>query len=174
MDPWARQPKISSRLIASLAGFGNGLDLFQHFLHPAADFFPLFFQLHSIATQSQKLIFAVFQLLPQPLRVTLRRRLRLPRRFVHLYGAVNFLFERLKIIRRNLLRHLLDCVQRHKGIPHQEFRNFSAVYSESLWTNPPILRPKWATNELVRFTIMLLPRRPPYESLFHSRVRIVS
>ena len=71
------------------------------FFHPPANVFPFFLQLHCFATAGQFLV-TVFHLLPQPLRIALRRRLRLPRRLVHLYGAINFLFQRLKIVCRNL------------------------------------------------------------------------
>jgi hypothetical protein len=52
-------------------------------------------------------------LLPHPLRIAFGRRLCGPRRLVHLYGAINLLFERLKIVSRNLIRYVWHSLQRH-------------------------------------------------------------
>ncbi len=57
---------------------------------------------HHLAAQTVQLFFALFQLLAQTLRIALRYRTGLSRRLVHLNGAINFLFERLKIVSRNL------------------------------------------------------------------------
>src|SRR4029077_7961625 len=68
--------------------------------------------------------------------------LRLPRRLIHLYGAINLVFERLKIVRWNLICHLFDRIQSHDcTLPRKDFWNFLAVYSTFLWTSHPIGRP---------------------------------
>ena len=78
----------------------------QHLFHPATNFFPLFAQPHHLAAQTVHLFFAFFQLLAQTLSIAFRDRLGLARRLVHLNGAINFLFQRLKIVSRNLRRYL--------------------------------------------------------------------
>ncbi len=109
-----KPPAIAETLTSSL--FRDRLNLFQHLLHAPANFFSLFSQLHRFSPQRHQLLLAFFQLLPQSLRIAFRRGLRQARRFVHLNGAINFLFQRLKIVCRNRPRHLLNCIcchQRH-------------------------------------------------------------
>ena len=43
----------------------NRFNLLQHLLHPPANFFPLFPQLHRLAPQRHQLLVALFQLLPR-------------------------------------------------------------------------------------------------------------
>src|SRR5437588_909012 len=87
-----------------------------------ANLFTLFLQLYSFAPQTYQFFFTIFHLLPQALRIALSHSLSLPRRFIHLYGAINLVLKRLKIVCRNLLRHLFDRVQSHKyTLPHQDF-----------------------------------------------------
>src|SRR5271156_2729193 len=115
--------------LRSLTRLRDGLDLLQHFFHSRANFFPLFSQLHRLTPQRDQLLLALLKLLTRPLRISFRRSLGLPRRFVHLDSAINSLFQRLKIVRRNLIRQLLHRIQRHDcTLPWKDFK-LSEVYS---------------------------------------------
>src|SRR4029077_14155374 len=47
-------------------------------------------------------------------------------RLVHLYGAINLLFQRLKIVGWNLIWQCFDCIGRHKRtFPNKEVRTCS-------------------------------------------------
>src|ERR1700691_31258 len=105
----------------------NRLNLLQHLFHPPANLFPLFSQLHRLAPQHGQLFVTFLQLLPYALGIAFRYRLRLPRRFVHLDSAVNLLFQRLKIVSRNLLRHLFHRIQRHECFPRKHFKVFRSI-----------------------------------------------
>src|SRR4029077_1409586 len=105
---------------------GEGLDLGQHLFHAAANVLALFLQLHCVATKADEFFFAVFQLLPQALGIAFGRRLGLTSRLVHLYGAINLLFQRLKIVGWSLIWHCFDCIGRHKRtFPNKEVRTCS-------------------------------------------------
>jgi superoxide dismutase, Cu-Zn family len=96
-----------------LAGLSNRLDLLQHFFDSPANLFPLFFQPDGLAPQHDQFFFPILHLLPHALRIPFGRNLSLPSCLEHLYGAINFVFERLKIVCRNLLCYLFNRVQRH-------------------------------------------------------------
>jgi hypothetical protein len=84
---------------------GNRFDLRQHLLHPAANLLALFTQPHHLTAQALEFFFAFFQLLPQALRIALGCGSSLSSGLVQFNGAIDFLFERLKIVGRNLSRY---------------------------------------------------------------------
>src|SRR4051812_2947502 len=91
----------------------NGFDLAQHFFHPATNLLPLLAQPNHFAAQTVQFFFAFFQLLAQTLSIAFRDRLSLARRLVHLNGAIDFVFQRLKIVSRNLRRYPISHSHRH-------------------------------------------------------------
>jgi hypothetical protein len=104
-----------------LAGLRQGLDLREHFLDPAADVLAFFPQLNGLTPQPDQFLFAIFELLPQPLGVALSIGLSLAGSLEHLYSAINFLFQCLEIVGGNLLRYLFHCIQSHNStFPEEE------------------------------------------------------
>jgi hypothetical protein len=87
--------------------------LLQHLLHTSADFFAVLAKLGQVTVQGLKFFFAFLKLLAQPLVIALRRGSRIPRRLQQLYGAINLLFQDLKIVAGALDNHLFHCFQRH-------------------------------------------------------------
>src|SRR5580704_13143873 len=92
---------------------GNRFDLRQHFLHPAANLFAFLAQTYHLTTQTLEFFLALLQLLAQTLRVALGSRPGIAPGLIQFNGAIDFLFERLKIVGRNLSRYPFSHSHRH-------------------------------------------------------------
>src|SRR5580658_7576000 len=93
----------------------QGLDLGEHLLHPPANLLTLPAQPDDITPQALGFFLALFQLFAQAFDIPLGCAARLVRRLVQLDGAINVLFQNLKIDSRNLCRQLFCQFEGHDG-----------------------------------------------------------
>ena len=84
----------------------QAVHLAQHLFDPASNVLAILAQLHQLAAHGFVLFLAFFELLPQSLRIALGGSPGFFGGLVQLNGAINFLFQRLKIFSRNLRRYL--------------------------------------------------------------------
>jgi len=132
-------PQVSRRWLPMVLRWIAGVAILAVMLH----FLPLATVRSAIAQIPAWFFVTVLlgYLLAHALGIAFGHGLRLTRRFVHLNGAINLLLEHAKIIRVNLLCHLLNRVQSHEcTLLQREFWNFFAVYSTFLWRNHSIAR----------------------------------
>ena len=81
---------------------GQAFHLAQHFFDTGSYVLAILAQLHQFAMHGLVLFLPLLKLLPQPFQVALGRCARLLGGLVQLNGAIDFLFQRLKIFSRNL------------------------------------------------------------------------
>jgi len=103
------------------------------FFHAPANLFAFPPQLNHFAAQTFDLLLALFQLFAQVLGVALGRRPRFPRGFIQLDRAIDFLLQRLEIVRRNLRRYFFAIFTTMIALLPEKISNFSAVYRRTLW-----------------------------------------
>ena len=115
----------------------------QHLFHPAANLFAFLAQPHHLAAQTVQFFFALFQLLAQTLRIALRRRPGLAGRLVQLNGAINFLFQRLKIVSRNLRRYPFRHPHRHGATTSSQKLGTLAQYNPEPCESNEMLKGEW-------------------------------
>src|SRR5260370_29404686 len=129
MHPWSellcsQWPCHSSRSACRLL-MRQAFHLAQHLFDPGSYIFAILAHLHEFTAHSFVLFLALFELLPQPLHVALGGSPSFFRGLVQLNGAINFVFQRLKIFRRNLRRYLFHGFHGHEH--HSLSGNISAL-----------------------------------------------